>query len=191
MIITTKIILIFIIPLILSLLIRSSHHQTYEFVDRESKRMVAPAAPYPYLSGLFSDILLQIGISPYSFCIENNSYSKEYSLPHDLAFRLEGETEFTKIHYGEKKCIPILKKDVFYDVAWGGFVIPSKEWADKNFKCDSGKCSLNFKVDEIVNFNVYSRLNFPALIIVYALLVAAMFAFVKFGISLYTFFIKP
>ncbi len=152
--------------------------------------MVAPTVPYPYLSGLFSDILLQIGISPYSFCIENNSFSKEYSLPHDLAFRLEGEAEFSKIHYSEKKCIPILKKDVFYDVAWGGFVIPNKEWADKNFKCDSGKCSLNFKVDEIVNFNVYSRLNFPALIIVYILLVAAVFGFVKLAISLYT-FIRP
>lgn len=182
-----KIFFIFIVPLILVLIIRTDHHKTYEFVDSRTRRMVAPSIPYPYISSLFSDILLKIGISPYSFCIENNSYSQAYSLPHDLAVRLDNASDFIKIPYKDKKCTPILKKDIFYDVAWGGFVIPNKEWAQKYFKCENGKCSLNFKIDEVLNFTVYSKLSFPALIIIYTLLVAAMFGFFKFSIEIYNF----
>ena len=185
-----KIFWIFIVPLILSGIIREDYHQTYEFVDEDSSRMVAPTAPYPYLSNLFSDLLLQIGVSPYSFCIENNAYSKEYSLPHDLIVKLEGSPESIKIHYKEKRCIPILKEDVFYNVMWGGFVIPNKEWAQNHFECNGEKCSLSLKIDEIVNFNVFSKLSFFALVIVYILLVAAFFGFIKFIISLFNFIKK-
>ncbi len=187
MITILKIIFIFVVPLILVLIIRTDHHNTYEFVDNETKRMVAPSIPYPYLSTLFSDILLKIGISPYSFCIENYSFSKKYSLPHDIAVKLDDSANFTNIPYKGKMCVPIFKKDVFYEVAVGGFVIPNKEWAEKHCKFVDGNCVLEFKIDEVSNFNVYSKLNFPALIIIYIILCSAMFGFLKLLIAVYNF----
>jgi hypothetical protein len=182
-----KVFFIFIVPLILVLVVRIDHRRTYEFVDEGVKRMVAPSAPYPYLSSLFSDILLKVGISPYSFCIENNSFSKDYSLPHDLAIKIDDSSSFVKIPYKGKMCVPILKKDILYDVAWGGFVIPSKEWAEKNCKFVNGNCTLSFKINEILNFTVYSKLNLPALIIIYIILASAMFGFLKLLVAVYNF----
>ncbi len=192
MLIILKLFFIFIIPLILVFIVRVDHRKTYEFVDEETKRMVAPSAPYPYLSNLFSDILLKIGISPYNFCIENNSFSKDYSLPFEIGIKLDGSSSFEKIPYKGKICIPILKKDIFYEVAVGGFVIPSKEWAKQNCEFVNGNCVLKFKINEVANFTVYSKLNIPALVIIYVILSLAMFGFLKLLIAIYNFILsKP
>lgn len=185
-----KIFLIFVVPLILTIIVSISRHTTYEFVDEEAKHMVAPATQNPYLSILFSDLFFQLGMDWHKFCIKNNSYSENYSLPQDLAVKVNGMENFIKIHYKEKRCFPILKNDVLYDVAWGGFIIPNKEWADKNFKCNGDSCVLKFNINEILNFEVYTILSLTAKLIIYVLFAAAMFGMVKFVLAVYKFILK-
>jgi hypothetical protein len=170
------------------MLFRVSRHTTYEFVDEKSKRMVAPSAPFPYVSQLFSDFFLQLKMNWYSFCIQNNCYSKEHSLPFNIGVKLEGMKDFITIHYGETKCFPIFKKDVFYDVAVGGLgelIIPNKEWAEKHFKLKDGSYGMEFQMKDVMNFKVYSKLSLSAMVTIYLLFVVAIFGVVEVFISLY------
>lgn len=180
-----KVTIVFIIPLLLSLMVGFGEKETYEFVDEENARMVAPANPLPYLPDLTVDLFSTFGVSWYSFCIENLSYSQKQELPHDLAFRLDGQGDFTKIQYGDTACKHIYDKDIFYEVAWGGFEIPSKERAFEIFDCDGENCVLKMKIEELMNFNVYSRLNFLSLAVIYILFVAAIFGILSLMISIY------
>ncbi|OGG60570.1 hypothetical protein A2765_05305 [Candidatus Kaiserbacteria bacterium RIFCSPHIGHO2_01_FULL_56_24] len=181
----SKIFLILVVPLVLTI-VNSHDKDRYEFVIEDSSRMVAPTAPHPYLSLLFSDTFQQFGTSWHKFCIQNNSYSKKQDLPHDLAYRVGDTEEFSKISYGETDCVPIRKDDVFYDVAWGGFEIPNKEKAEE--LCEStedGRCIMKFDVNEAVNFDVYSKLSGSAAFVIYILFVAAVYGFISLILSVY------
>jgi hypothetical protein len=182
--------IIFIVPFILTSILSAGKHTTYEFVDEKNKRMVAPAAPFPYISELFSDFFIQLKKNWYSFCIQNNCYSKENSLPLNIGVKLEGMNDFITIHYGETKCFPIFKKDVFYDVAVGGLgelVIPNKEWAEKHFKLKDGSYGMEFQMKDVMNFKVYTKLSLNAMVVIYVLFVLSFFGAVEFLISLYRF----
>ena len=61
---------------------------SFEFVDQAAQRMVAPAAPLPYVSNLFGDLLYNVGFSWHYFCIHNDLFITQYSLPEDLDFKV-------------------------------------------------------------------------------------------------------
>lgn len=188
---TLKIILILIVPLILTIVVSDGNKETYEFVNKEGTRMVAPSAPHPYLSNLFSDTFQQLGTSWHKFCIQNNSYSIEYNLPHDLAYRIGDKEDFSRISYGVTKCIPIHKSDIFYDVAWGGFTIPTKEKMLELCGSADDNCEMCFVVDEVINFDVYTKLSYGAMFVIYVLFVAAIYGFLGLILSIFDYiFVK-
>lgn len=183
----TKFLIIFLFPAVLTYFVNHDKRVTYEFVDEDNKRMVIPSAPHPYLSQLFEDAFLSMGMNWYSFCIENNSFSKEHSLRFDLKVKLEHMDDIQIIHFGESKCFPVLREDVFYVVAWGGFVIPDSEWVAKHFELIDNNFEITFPIGDMVNFDVYRKLSISAIATVYALLVAGFFGFLKLSISIYRF----
>lgn len=186
----SKVTIVFIVPLFFTLMVGFGEKETYEFMDEENARMVAPANPLPYLSDLTVDLFSTFGVSWYSFCIENLSYSQEQELPHDLAFRLEGQGDFTKIQYTDTACKHIHDKDIFYEVAWGGFEIPSKERAFEIFDCDGKNCVVKMDIEELMNFNIYSKLNFLSFTVIYILFVAAIYGLLSVAISIYRYMKK-
>ncbi len=171
-----KLLLIIIFPIFLTLTIMKSNHMPYEFIDKNTHSMVAPAINHPYLPKLFSDLLNNLQIPWHNFCVRNNSYSNEHNMPFDLAIKLENEVDFTKIHYKDIKCYSVLNNDIKYDVAWGGFVIPDKNWVKQNFDCSNGQCSLKFKIEEMISFEVYSEFSLFMVLTIYLIFVSSMAA---------------
>ena len=186
-----KLVLIFVIPIFLTLVMVKSSHTPYEFVDKDTHSMVAPALDHPYLPKLFSDLLNNLKVPWHNFCIKNNSYSIKHNTPFDLAIRLENESSFSKINFSDVKCYPILSDNIKYDVAWGGFIIPNKEWVNRNFECNNEQCSLKFKIEEMINFEVYSEFSFFMIITVYLIFLFAIVAILQTFIFVWNFiFVK-
>ncbi len=170
-----KYIVILGVPIFLTAILSASKQTTYEFVDEENRHMVAPAQPFPYIPQLFSDVFLQLGMNCYNFCIENDCYSKEHSLPMHINVKMANENKSTTIYYNETKCYPIFKEDVFYDVAPGGFVISDREWMKKHFKLEGDNYKISFKMTDVMNYKVYAKLTCIAQVAIYLICVGVVF----------------
>jgi hypothetical protein len=156
----------------------ASRPKTYKFVD-ENKRMVAPAAPFPYISELFSDFFIQLKKNWYSFCIQNNSYSEQQPVSIELGIKLDGMDDYVPIHYKETKCFPVFKEDVFYSLRVS--VSVPKEELDKHFKFEGDY----YKMEGTVSYKAYSKLTPFAMIIIYLLFFVATYGGIKILISMY------
>jgi hypothetical protein len=188
--IIVKIFLVLVVPLILTVVFYETKRDSFEFVDQGVQRMVAPAEPLPYISSLFGDLLYGVGFSWHYFCIQNNSVITGYSLPEDLDYKVGDAASFTKIRYGDTACVPIRNKDIFYDVAWGGFQINDKSIAAKLFKCDGRNCVAKFDIRRSINFSVYSKLTLAASSLVYLLFVAAIYGIIELITSIYKYVVR-
>ena len=131
-----------------------------------------------------------VGFSWHYFCIQNNSVITGYSLPEDLDYKMGDAASFTKIRYGDTACVPIRNKDIFYDVAWGGFQINDKSIAAKLFKCDGRNCAAKFDIGRSINFSVYSKLTLAASSLVYLLFVAAIYGIIELITSIYKYVVR-
>ena len=84
--IIVKIFLVLVVPLILTVVFYETKRDSFEFVDQGVQRMVASAEPLPYISNLVGDLLYGMGFSWHYFCIHNDSFIAEYSLPGSFEF---------------------------------------------------------------------------------------------------------
>lgn len=185
-----KLCFVFILPLIMTYLINHDKRITYEFEFKKSRKMTIPSAPHPYLSKLFEDMLLSLGLNYYSICIENKGYSNVHDLPFIIEVKFKSLEDIQVLAYGETKCFPVYRDDIYYEVSGVGFLIPDKEWAFQHYKFKNGKAHISFSVDEMFNIDVYRKLSLSAIITVYVMLVAAFLGILKFILSIKGLFTK-